>query len=226
MAIGTTAAILGAAAIGGIGSVAAGAMQANAASQASRTQADAADKALALQTRQYEEGVKRQQPWIDAGRTALDAYMGELGLSQGAKDGTFKSGFKETPGYQFQVQQGEQGVLNNLSALGMRGSGAGMKALTRFRQGLADQTYNNYLDRLSGASVGGQTAVGNQNVLGQNYANNAGQTIQDSAAARASGYVGGANAWSNALGNLTNQAGFALGGLSNNFGQGFGFKFA
>lgn len=226
MAIGTTAAILGAAAIGGIGSIAAGAMQAGAANQAAQTQAQAADKALALQKRQYEEGVKRQQPWIDAGRTALDAYMGELGVSDAAKSGTFKSAFRETPGYGFQVEQGEQGVLNNLSALGMRGSGAGMKALTRFRQGLADQTYNNYLDRLSGASVGGQASVSNQNALGQNFANNASQTIQDAGAARASGYVGAANAWGNALGNLTNQAGFALGGLSNNYGQGFGFKFA
>jgi len=224
MAIGTTAAILGAAAIGGIGSVAAGAMQAGAANQAAQTQAAAADKALALQTRQYEEGVARQQPWIEAGRTALDAYMGELGLSDAAKAGTFQSGFRETPGYQFQVEEGERGVMNNLAALGMRGSGAGMKALTRFRQGLADQTYNNYLDRLSAASVGGQASVQNQNALGQNFANSATNTINDSAAARASGYVGSANAWSNALGNLTNQAGFALGGLSNNFGQGYGLR--
>lgn len=224
MAIGTTMAVLGAAAIGGIGSIAAGAMQANAANQAAQAQATAADNALALQTRQYEEGVARQKPWIDAGKTALDAYMGELGLSDAAKAGTFQSGFKTTPGYQFQVEEGEKGAINNLAALGMKNSGAALKSLTRFRQGLADQTYNNYLDRLSAASTGGQASVQNQNAAGAQYAQTGGQIMQDRGAATASGYVGGANAWSNALANMTNQAGFALGGLSNNFGQGFGFQ--
>ena len=225
MAIGTTAAILGAAALGAAGSIAGGVMQSNAATQAASTQAAAADKALALQERQYQQTRADSMPWMNAGKTALNAYMGELGLSNEAKAGTFQSGFKETPGYQFAVEEGEKGVINNLAALGMRGSGAGLKALTRFREGLADQTYNNYLDRLSGVSTGGQTQVGQTNALGANFANTAGQTIQDKGAATASGYVGGANAWSNALSNLSNYAGWALGMGSNNFGKGFGFNF-
>lgn len=222
MPIGAT---IGAAAIGGVASIGGGLIQSNAANSAAQIQAAAADKALALQTRQYEEGVARSKPWVDAGRSALDAYQGELGLSAAAKNGTFKSGFRETPGYGFAVSEGEKGVTNNLAALGMKNSGAGLKALTRFRMGLADQTYNNYLDRLSGASVGGQTQVNANNQAGANYANTAGNTMQDSAAATASGYVGSANAWSNTLGNLSNQAGFALGGLSNNYGQGYGMNF-
>ena len=226
MAIGTTAAILGAAAIGGAASLAGGAMQASAAQQAANTQAEASDKALALQTRQYEESKAASMPWVDAGARALAAYQGELGLSTEAKRGEFVSGFRTTPGYEFQVQEGEKGVVNNLAALGMKNSGAAMKALTRFRQGLADQTYDKYLDRLSGASVGGQSQVANDNALGQSAVGQMSNTINDSAAARASGYVGGANAWSNALGNFTNQAGFALGMGSNNFGRGFGFNAA
>lgn len=200
-------------------------MQASAADKAAKTQAKAADDALALQTRQYEEGVERSQPWVDAGKTGLEAYMGELGLSDAAKDGTFQSGFQTTPGYQFQVDEGEKGVVNNLAALGMKNSGAALKSLTRFRQGLADQTYNAYLDRLSGVSTGGQTQVGQNNALGQQYANTAGQIMQDKGTATASGYVGGANAWSNALSNLTKQGGWALGMGSNNFGNGFGLNF-
>jgi hypothetical protein len=196
-------------------------MQSNAAQQAANTQAAAADKALALQTRQYEEGVARQQPFLDAGLKAQEAYMGELGLSDAAKAGTFQSGFRETPGYGFQVEEGEKGVMNNLAALGMRGSGAGLKALTRFRQGLADQTYNTYLDRLSGVSTGGQHTTQAVNASGQTYANNAGALGMDAAEARASGYAGSTNAWTNALSGLTNNTGFALGMLSNNFGAGF-----
>ncbi len=225
MAIGTTAAILGAAALGAAGSIAGGVMQSNAATQAANTQAAAADKALALQERQYKQSRADSMPWMNAGKTALNAYMGELGLSDEAKAGTFQSGFKETPGYQFAVQEGEKGAINNLAALGMKNSGAALKALTRFRTGLADQTYNNYLDRLSGVSTGGQTQVGQNNALGANFANTASQTLQDKGAATASGYVGGANAWSNALSNLSNNAGWALGMGSNNFGKGFGFNF-
>jgi len=225
MAIGTTMAILGAAAIGGVASIGAGAMQASAAEKAAAAQASAADKSLALQERQYEENKAASQPWIDAGRKALDAYQGELGLSDAAKSGTFKSGFRETPGYQFQVSEGEKGVTNNLAALGMKNSGAALKALTRFRTNLADQTYNTYLDRLSAASTGGQSQVNTNNQLGQNAVNTMTNTLADKGAATASGYVGGANAWSGALSNIANQAGFALGMGSNNFGRGYGLSF-
>jgi hypothetical protein len=225
MAIGTTMAILGAAAIGGAASLAAGAMQSNAAQQAANTQAAAADKALELQRQQHDQARQDSMPWMNAGKTALNAYMGELGLSDEAKAGTFQSGFKTTPGYEFAVQEGEKGAINNLAALGMKNSGAALKALTRFRTGLADQTYNNYLDRLSAASTGGQAQVSQNNALGAQYAQTAGQTLQDKGAATASGYVGGANAWSNALSNLSNNAGWALGMGSNNFGKGFGFNF-
>lgn len=245
MAIGTSMAILGAAAIGGVASLAGGAMQANAANQAAQVQSQAADKSLAVQQQQFDQSMGFQQkqadqsradalPWMEAGKKALVAYQGELGLSDEAKNGTFQSGFKETPGYQFAVNEGEKGAVNNLAALGMKNSGAALKALTRFRTGLADQTYNNYLDRLSAASQGGQATVANQNALGQNaansmsslgqnFANSAGQTLQDKGAATASGYVGGANAWSNALSNISNQAGWALGMGSKNFGNGFNF---
>lgn len=215
------AAILGAAAIGGIASLAGGAMQASAAERAANVQAAAADRGYALQERQYTENTARSKPWVDAGRTALDAYMGEMGLSDAAKGGTFKSGFKETPGYAFAVEEGEKGAVNNLASLGMKNSGAALKALTKFRTGLADQTYQGYLDRLSAASTGGQAAVANDNAMGTQNAVNLSNTLQDSATARASGYVGGANAWSNALSGIAKQGGWALGMGSNNFGNGF-----
>lgn len=225
MAIGTTMAILGAAAIGGAASLAGGAMQANAANQAAQTQETAAQSALDLQDRQYQQGRSDSLPWMEAGKTALQAYQNELGLGAEAKAGTFKSGFRETPGYGFTVAEGEKGALNNMAALGMKNSGAALKALTRFRTGLADQTYNNYLDRLSAASQGGQAQVSQNNALGANYAATAGQTMQDKGAATASGYVGGANAWSGALSNISNQAGWALGMGSNNYGNGYGLNF-
>lgn len=216
-------AVIGAAAIGGAASLAGGAMQANAANQAAQTQAQAADKSLALQEKQFNQSREDSMPWMTAGKTALEAYMGELGLSDSAKAGTFESGFQKTPGYQFQMDQGREGVQNSLAALGMKNSGAGLKAITKYSQGVADQGFNNYLDRLSGVSTGGQAQVSQNNALGQNAVAQMGQTIQDKGAATASGYVGGANAWSNALSNVSKQAGFGLGMASGNFGQGWGY---
>lgn len=205
------AAIIGAALIGGAASLGAGAMQANAAKQASDAQASAADNSLRLQERIYDENVTRQAPWLEAGRRALAAFQGEMGLSDEARAGTFSSGFRETPGYQFQVQEGEKGVVSNLAALGMKNSGSALKALTRFRQGVADQTYGTYVNRLQGAAGMGQTATAQQNADAQSFANNSSTIANDAAAARASGYIGSANAWSGALGNISNIAGNALG---------------
>jgi hypothetical protein len=120
---------------------------------------------------------------------------------------TAAAGFQETPGYQFQVQQGTQGVLNSLSALGMKNSGKALKSLDTFTQGVANQEYGNWLNRIAGVAGMGQSQTNATNALSQNAATNIGQTYQDQGQARASGYVGAANAWSNGL----NQVGNALG---------------
>lgn len=213
MPIGAT---IGAAVIGGGTSIVNGIMGSNAANQAANTQSASADKSLALQASMYAQGREDTMPWMNAGRTALNAYMGEMGLSDEAKNGTFKSGFQQTPGYKFAVKQGERGVTNNLAALGMKNSGAALKALTNYRMGMADQQYGTYLDRLSGASVGGQTTAGNQASLGANAANSMGSSIMDGGAARASGYIGGANAWQGALTGVANNASGALGWMAGN----------
>lgn len=120
---------------------------------------------------------------------------------------TAAAGFQQTPGYQFQVQQGTQGVLNSLSALGMKNSGKALKSLDRFTTGLADQEYGNWLDRISGVAGMGQNQTNATNTLSANAATNIGQTYQDQGQARASGYVGAANAWNTGLEGLGNAIG-------------------
>jgi len=231
----TIAALLGAGA-----SILSGFLGSNAANSASQTQAAAADKATALQAATIAQARQDAAPWLAAGQTALSQYMGELGLSKtvpGASTTTttpavykngklvtaasttttpgaavpFQSQFTQTPGYQFAVDQGEKGVINKMSALGMKDSGAALKALTTFRTGLANQTYNQYLDRLSGLSTGGQTTEGNVNSLAANSAANQANTIQNAGAATASGYVGSANALTGGLTNAANGMTSALG---------------
>lgn len=196
---------------GAIASLAGGAMQANAARRAASAQERAAGEALDLQREQLDQARADSLPWMEAGQTALNQLMGELGISDAAQNGTFESQFTETPGYQFALQQGEAGVMNNLAALGQRGSGSALRALTEFRTGLANQEYNNYLNRLSGVSTGGQTQVNSTNALTGNLTGLMSNTILNRGAAQGSGYMGAANAIGNALSGMTNNLGAGLG---------------
>jgi hypothetical protein len=233
--IGTAAALLASAAIGVGGSLLKGKMDSKAATQASNEQNLAALGSLALQgkgldlrregldftKKTYQQSRTDAAPWMKTGREALSMYMNEL-------TGKGKTTFRQQPGYAFTVSEGEKGVKNNLAALGMKNSGAALKALTRFRTGLADQSYGSYLDRLSGLAGAGGNAVANINSLGSSTSgqvNNAlsgmsgtyanmGSTTQDAGAARASGYVGSANAWGNALTSGVSDISNALGRYS------------
>lgn len=217
MAIGTTAALLGAAAIGTVGSIGAGAMAAGAANDAAQVQAQSTDKAIEFQKEAFDTTRKDNLPWLNVGKQAMWQYGQELGLNLDPADfgEDFKpaenTGFQNSPGYQFQVQEGEKGVINNLAALGMKNSGAALKELTKFRMGLADQSRQNYLTRLSGMAGMGQGQVNSQNALTMSNASNVGNMLMESGKQQASGIVGAGNAWGNALGGATNNIGNALG---------------
>jgi hypothetical protein len=185
------------------GSILGGLFGSSAADKAAKAQTDASNRAIDLQAATIAQSRLDAAPWMEAGKKALGSYMGELGL--GAPG--WQSNFQATPGYQFQVDEAEKGAMNHLAGLGMKNSGAALQALTKLRSGLANQEYSNFLGRLSGAAGMGQNQVNTTNSLAQNSALSQGQLMQDAGAARASGYVGGANAWTGALNNLGSSLG-------------------
>lgn len=256
MAIGTLAAI-------GLGLGAAGtAVQAisgsNAASQAAKTQEQGSHLAAQVQResltqqqkqfdtnredalRVYDQSRSDLGPYRDVGSNALLALSDQLGLSRPAgmeNKNTGNPSFREDPGYKFAFDEGTKAVDSRFN--GMSRSGAKAKALTQFGQGVADQQYNNWLDRYFKLAGAGQTATGQQASLGSsltsnlsnigaananalgNYATNAGNLAENAAAARASGYVGSANQTNAAIGggvnNILSMFGSgAFGGGSNN----------
>ncbi len=69
-------------------------------------------------------------------------------------------GFQQSPGYQFQLQQGLQGVNQSAAAQGLLGSGAQGQALTQYGQNYAAGYYQNYLNQLNTAAGVGATASG------------------------------------------------------------------
>lgn len=144
--------------------------------------------------------------------------------------------FTADPGYAFRVSEGLKGLDRTAAARGGLISGAALKGAQRFGQELGSQEYMNAFNRyqtnranklapLQSLAGVGQTTAQNLATQGQQYGQGASEAAYQGANARASGYVGSANAWSNALGqaaNVYNQNRMMnqIGGVSGGFGSG------
>ena len=182
---------------------------------AAKAQAAAADRASQLEFEQYQQTREDQAPWRKAGEATLAQLSGGL-----APGGEFNRSFtmadyQADPGYQFRLSEGQKGIETAAGAAGSRYSGATLKALARFNSDQASQEYNSAYNRYNNdissrfnrlASVVGlgQTATNQVTAAGTNAANNISQGIADAGTARASGYVGQANAINNAIGQIGN----------------------
>lgn len=80
MAIGTTAAILGSAALGAAGSAIGANAQSKAAKKAANASQQATDATIAEQRRQFDIGQANQQPWLTTGTGALNRLASLYGL--------------------------------------------------------------------------------------------------------------------------------------------------
>ena len=242
-------------AVAGIGSSIAGGMaQSGAATKAANTQATAAQQAqeLELQNQNAAQGsqatalqnvTSAEQPYQALGSTSAN-NLAKL-LQQGFTAPTLAQA-EQTPGYQFNLQQGTQAINENAAATGNLLSGNTGTALEKYGQGLATTTYQqayqnalsqyqaNYQSLLGGTQAGlqstGQLASTNQ-AAAQNYANidlTGGQQqasqINNAAAARASGYIGSANAQANMFNGIGNSItqGALLNGIYGGGGMGGG----
>ncbi len=113
----------------------------------------------------------------------------------------------QDPGYAFRMSEGMKALERSAAARGGLLSGSMLKGAQRFGQDLASQEYQNAYNRAltqyntTAALAGvGQTATNQLSGAAGQYGQNAAEAIQNAAAARASGYVGGANALTSALG--------------------------
>lgn len=212
-----------AAAIGGTAIIGGALIGSGAAKSASKTQAKAADQATNLQRDIYNTNRADLAPWRETGSSALKMLADSIGLNgpEGTARGT--DAFRTSPGYDFAFEQGKRGVAGTLAAKSMSRSGAATKALTRYGQGTADQEYGTWINRLGQLAGFGQTANTQTGNAANAFATGASNTIENAAAARASGYVGSANAISGGVSSLAKLAGgFGGGGGSDAFSYGSG----
>lgn len=189
------------------GSAVVGAVSSN---RAAKLQARSAAESTAAQERMFNRQVELQEPFRQAGVNALP----ELIAASRYEPFTMAK-FQADPGYGFRLKEGLRALENSALARGMGQSGATLRGTTRFGQELASDEFTNAFNRYQaeraarlnplqsltgmGQSVA-STIAGQAGQLGQNI----GANIIGAGNARASGYMGVANALTGGLGQYLN----------------------
>jgi hypothetical protein len=206
--------------------------QSKAAGQAADASVAAQDRAIALQRDMFNRQVELQEPWRQAGITALNrltplaTQYTPFGMQQ----------FQQDPGYQFRMSEGMKALERGAAARGGLLSGNTLRATQRFGQDLASQEYQNAFNRFQAertaqlqplqslAGVGQTTAQGIAGQAGQMGANignlyasqgrDVGNALLASGQARASSY----GAIGNVLGQMSGGGGFGNIGTAFRYG--------
>ncbi len=140
---------------GAFGSIFGANKQADAAKQAAQLQAQSAANSLDFQKQQFATEQQNLAPWLQAGKGALSTLSGLTSTpGQGLLQG-FNQQFQAptaqqaaaTPGYQFQLQQGQNAIQNSAAARGGLVSGNAATGLDQYSQGLASENYGNTYNR-------------------------------------------------------------------------------
>lgn len=210
-----------AAAVGGA-SLLSGIIGAGAAGSAADQQAAAARNAQGISQQQWNLTNTQEQPFREAGYGATSQLNYLLGNGQPGDGSTATSSpggsygsllrpfdsstFQQmSPAYNFQKQQGEQGVMNASAAGQGALSGSAYKDLSNYNQNLANTSFNNAFNqyqtqqgniysRLAGVATLGQNAAANTGTAGTALAGQAAQSATNIGTAQAAGTVGAANA--------------------------------
>ena len=174
--------------------------QARATTQAADTSAAASRYATDVQREMFEKQMALQEPWRQAGQTALNAL---IPLStQYTPFGTQQ--FQQDPGYAFRLSEGQKALDRQAAARGGLISGAALKAAQRYGQEMGSQEYQNAFNRyqaersarlnpLQSLAGVGQTAANTLGSAASQYGSNVGNLAMTNAANQGNALLAGAN---------------------------------
>ena len=137
------------------------------------------------------------QPYIDAGNQSLNTLMGQynnLLSDPGAVMSMAGSGFQQSPGYQYQYDQGMNAANSAAASGGMLGTPYHQQQAASTAEGLANQDYYNFLNHSLGLYNQGLSGMQGINQMGYGASNELAQSL---------------------AGNLQSQAGMAYAGQGN-----------
>lgn len=208
-----------AAMIGAGGALVGGLIASSGARSAASTQADAASRAGDIQKQQFDEQMRLQEPYRQAGLTGQNRLMDLLGLGAdktAADYGKYARDFsmadyQADPGYAFRLSEGMKQLGSQARAQGGAVSGRTMMGAQNYAQGLASQEYGNAFNRyqtnranqlqpLGNLMSSGQAAASNQAGAAGQYGSNAGNAMMAAGQAIGAGQLGAANTLASGLG--------------------------
>lgn len=108
--------------------------------------------------------------------------------------------FRNSTGYQFRVNEGMDALNSGFAGSGLLQSGAALRALDDYRQGMASAEFGNYMGLLGQQQAVGAGAASAVAGVGQNFASNAGNLIMNNASNQANAAI--ARGQNNPLGNM------------------------
>jgi hypothetical protein len=206
---------LGLLAVAGIGAIA----QSSAASKAAKASKYATDtNAQTIRDTQAANDAL-YKPYVDRGNQAGNALANFEGLNGTQAQNTAFDNWRNSTGYQFQLGQGQNAITSNKATSGLLNSGATLKALEKYGQGLADTYAGNYTNALqnlsnSGLSAASGNAASNSNAAGLNVAN-----VNNNLNNQTTAISAQTNALTNLLGQATSAYSFGRGMSSYQSGQ-------
>jgi len=177
------------------GPIVGGLISSSASRSAASASADAAQRATEEAAVARAEAQARLEPWRKTGEQANNRLVRMLGLD-GQPAANFAS---DDPGYAFRLQEGQRQVDNSAAARGSTLSGAALKALQRYGQGMASQEFQNSFNRLSNVSTQGQNSAAGQASNDMAFGQRQGANTRAAGDAYGAGKIGEANAWSGAI---------------------------
>lgn len=196
---------IGAAAVGAAGSAVAG-------SEAAGATRDASNAAIAQQKSALNEQSNLSKDYRDLGASAIPQLQSLLGIGGNTKGMTPQQvsdqqlqTLRNTPGYKFQQEQGQQNTVNAATAQGLSLSGNTLEGLSKFNQGLADTTYQQTIGNLENTVNTGQAAAAGQAANVGNAAANIGNTLVNQGNTLAGIDVNTAAGITKSIGNASNQ---------------------
>lgn len=208
----------------------------NASSKASEEYQKSLEQAQQFMQGQEKQGLQNYQPYLNAGAnatTSLQSLLGTPGqglLTPWTQQFTAPTAEEaaQTPGYQFQLQQGQNAMQNSAAGQGSLLTGRTLADLNNYAQGTASTNYqntfnnsltqyqsayntflnnqNNTYSRLMGMSNQGLNAAGGAGNLMTGMGGDIASLMGQKGAAQAAGTIGSANAWSGALSGIGNTA--------------------
>lgn len=172
-------------------------------------------------------------PYMNAGQSSLATLMAQYGSLVNDPNKIMNmlgSGYKQSPGYQFQMNQGMNAANNAAAAGGMIGTGAHQNDSAAIASNLANKDYMDYLGSMMGLYSQGLGGLGQINQMGYGASNEYGNTLGNNQMNMANmAYLGqsnlnqsNANAYNSKLGLLGAGLGFLGSGGGSSFLKKFG----